>query len=181
MEHARTHPLSQELRDRERERGLPVHILEILQPRRMRSAAPKGERSFDPFSFLSFPPDRLVLSSYSSSTFPPRDYTRNTTVIYPAGSRRVIYRDLIAFNPTGAIVNREAWSRHGHACCRYVRNYVCTSSVCRRGEENRRKRVFSRANSRTEEEILPNPGMLCNLKKSSGSLLQRYVATCCDM
>lgn len=145
MEHARTHPLSQELRDRERERGLPVHILEILQPRRMRSAAPKGERSFDPFSFLSFPPDRLVLSSYSSSTFPPRDYTRNTTVIYLAGSRRVIYRDLIAFNPTGAIVNREAWSRHGHACCRYVRNYVLRVST-RRGKSEE-KSVFVRQQS----------------------------------
>ena len=52
---------------------------------------PKGERSFDPFSFLSFPPDRLLLSSSSSSSFfsPSRLHanTRNTTVIYLAGSR----------------------------------------------------------------------------------------------
>ena len=123
----RVHTLSRENggereagRKRERERG-PVHILEILQPlqpRRMHVL--RSSRRANAPSILSrfFP--SLRIDSFSPPPPPPpsslpRDYTRTHETqrwfIWPVhGDVRVIYRDLIAFNPTGAIVNRKASS-----------------------------------------------------------------------
>jgi len=70
-------------------------------------------RAFPPASF--FP--RVVLAAITHAK-------ANTALIYlaaSAGITRVIYRDLIAFNSSGATVNHRASriARVRHACCRY--------------------------------------------------------------
>lgn len=82
-----------------------------------------------PFRFFPFECFFLFLV-FNASFFPPaatlpRDYTQRQTqrwfIWLVHGDVRVIYRDLIAFNSSGATVNHKASrvARVSHACCRY--------------------------------------------------------------
>lgn len=89
------------------------------------SLVPSARRFVSFLSNVSFSFSLSTRAFFLPRLLSLRDYTQRQTqrwFIWPVhGDVRVIYRDLIAFNSSGATVNHKAShvARVSHACCRY--------------------------------------------------------------